>query len=512
MIAFRVGPSDILDGDLRMNEPNKKSGLSGRTRLSRAGHSDAFYVLAGFVLLATILSSIFMVQAWGVGGTILRLGGIIGLLALVYYCVRNRDTLKTKAHHAHSNYQAVAQKRSVSRTGSIKGSFPGRVTFLGKNSLLECNRAVLKDPLIYVVAGSGYDPEKYDSSLIVASLHVAPVDTESAAPLPYWPNYTDANPEQRAVYWNWLSGGRKTLPSEIGYAFIFFYGLERRALVDQEDHELIFDEVMRLRTLNESDPEGPNRSFESYTASFLWLLVTFAPDIVNRKQVQKLAESTRWMDEDNLSSLIGWFASREELLPSWAAFVLARQLPDSQNSVVVTRVQKEFKDLFLKRYTEQFGHGMRLRCSKRKRRHTYQTASNIIEHVSCEALHPLGIRSQFKPMCSLWNQCVEDLRKLSTAVRGQATEKLTPAKWEALPPELREKAEHPLTVNLCDLISECTSEEGHTLIPISRLANMLSLPSRDRLTPKMSRQLTETIEHVGYCIEPDFRLTNQAYK
>ena len=112
----------------------------------------------------------------------------------------------------------------------------------------------------------------------------------------------------------------------------------------------------------------------------------------------------------------------------------------------------------------------------------------------------------------MWNQCVGDLRKLSTTVRNQITEELTTAKWEALPHELREKAEHPLTVNLCDLISECTSEDGHTLIPISRLANMLSLPSRDRLTPKMSRQLTETIEHVGYCIEPDFRLTNQAYK
>src|ERR1039458_2586270 len=45
---------------------------------------------------------------------------------------------------------------------------------------------------------------------------------------------------QRRSYLQWLEQGRASIPTELGYAFLFIYGLERRALVDRADQPDIF--------------------------------------------------------------------------------------------------------------------------------------------------------------------------------------------------------------------------------------------------------------------------------
>src|SRR5581483_5446840 len=87
---------------------------------------------------------------------------------------------------------------------------------------------------------------------------------EPKGALGYWPRYAAITPNQRANYLEWLAGGRASDLEDIGYAFIFFYGLERRLLMDNSDFDIVVREVSRLLSRYRL-----SNSFDSYLSSFL---------------------------------------------------------------------------------------------------------------------------------------------------------------------------------------------------------------------------------------------------
>ena len=111
----------------------------------------------------------------------------------------------------------------------------------------------------------------------------------------YWPSYTQIHPASRAAYLEWLSNGRKDPKAYIGYVFIYFYGLERRALADaknsasaRNDVPAIITEVKRLLSIY-----GENGSFHEYASKFLDALLvsqTTVPLYRNSPQI----ESCSW--------------------------------------------------------------------------------------------------------------------------------------------------------------------------------------------------------------------------
>lgn len=100
------------------------------------------------------------------------------------------------------------------------------------------------------------------------SLGVANVgDTSSRLDMPYWPSYSKISPRCRFAYLKWLEGGRCDPAANIGYVFLFLYGLERRLFVDGTDltetGQLLL-EVERLLTVY-----GSSKSFNGYASGLL---------------------------------------------------------------------------------------------------------------------------------------------------------------------------------------------------------------------------------------------------
>jgi len=69
-------------------------------------------------------------------------------------------------------------------------------------------------------------------------------------------SYSDMPPENRAAYLEWLSEGRKNPDIDIEYVSVFFFGLERRLLIDSEkgivsdsEEKEIIEEINRLLEL-----------------------------------------------------------------------------------------------------------------------------------------------------------------------------------------------------------------------------------------------------------------------
>ena len=119
------------------------------------------------------------------------------------------------------------------------------------------------------VHGYGVEPALIDPSLQVAWNR----PDWAAAGLHYWPEYGQIPPSSRAAYLMWLADGRSDPTGPVGYVFLFFYGLERRVLVDlgvdtsHAEIAAVAQEVRRLRSIY-----GSNRSFDSYAGAFLDLL------------------------------------------------------------------------------------------------------------------------------------------------------------------------------------------------------------------------------------------------
>lgn len=108
-----------------------------------------------------------------------------------------------------------------------------------KDHIIEMNlQGIVK---IYVPFISKNDIEP---SLIVPSL---PVDFSAAnvEKLPYYPSYKNMTPLQRGKYLTWLANIDD--PIEIGYVFLFYYGVERFLYKCPNKFEQAYNMILRLR-------------------------------------------------------------------------------------------------------------------------------------------------------------------------------------------------------------------------------------------------------------------------
>lgn len=386
------------------------------------------------------------------------------------------------------------------------------LTWFGPGASFSVAGFNLRDPCVY----ASFDPSQRrlwatDPSEILLQ---AEVRRPAATPpeMGYWPWYSRIEPENRYAYLSWLATGKQGLPPAEGLLFLYYYGLERRLLVDNQDRGWVLGEVERLKKLDEQrrgSREGA--SFRRYSTGLLWFEVARAPESFDEKGFRKVCALTDQWTSDNLPAALAWLARRDRPLPPDIARRVAQCDPRAQRSVVVRRVGDKFDALFAKRYQEEYGQGLRLKVAKGLRPHSYQPASGGLNEVSCTIANPMGIPSQFGRLADLWNSCVDDLRKLSRVSAAPTGAGLTIESWEAMPTELRAGVDHPLASSVQAIVVDGSRDGQECLVAAGQLAGMLRLQKRLKLTAAQSRRVAETVESAGYSVEPDTRMTGRAY-
>ena len=100
--------------------------------------------------------------------------------------------------------------------------------------------------------------------------------------LGYWPSFNRLSESSRGAYLTWLASERENPNVPLGYVFIYFYGLERRILVDSKEggvadaeFKSIYQELQRLRSIY-----GSNRSFAGYSLRLMELMALMRPGVV----------------------------------------------------------------------------------------------------------------------------------------------------------------------------------------------------------------------------------------
>lgn len=390
------------------------------------------------------------------------------------------------------------------------GKLPPVATFFRAQERLDLGFGEISDPLIY--ATSKAYKGTFDASLVDGSLPVVSQTSIHCQPLPYWPTYYDASPEQRKTYLDWLIGGRCDPHVELGYVFIYFYGLERRVLVDQEDFVIIANEMIRLLPIY-----GASNSFRSYSARLMWLslfLRSCQADVPPKLLERAINATIRWTDE-LLDYLLAALVNVGRPVPPELAIVIAKNDHRSTSSVIVSRHEQQFTKLFESKFNERFSDGLLLKTSSRPKPIAYHPASGSLlrdsrwqEKLSTMP-NALKITSQFKPLVEIWEQCIDEL-KAYNRVHRKSDGQLTSEVYEALPPELRED-DHPEYDSWMELWERHANAEGWPLVPVSELAELKGIEPRTRLTKTQSQRIAQTASAIGIGFVPDFETTNRNY-
>lgn len=96
----------------------------------------------------------------------------------------------------------------------------------------------------------------------ISNLNEIGLPLKNPPKLDYFPSYEGMTPDERATYLSWLSNIEQ--PIDIGYVFVFYYGLERFLYFDESKYESAFNTILKLRTFHH------NHSFYGYSTDALY--------------------------------------------------------------------------------------------------------------------------------------------------------------------------------------------------------------------------------------------------
>lgn len=403
----------------------------------------------------------------------------------------------------------------ITNVPTSSSTMPGtnEVQWASYEDLLEVAGYRIEHPMTYWAAGKTRIAE---ASCIEKNLPVGMPISEPIGALGYWPRYENMTPGQRGNYLSWLESGKQGPLDDIGYAFVYFYGLERRVFIDGKDADLIIPEVVRLLCCYTE-----SGSFNGYLSRFIAFSAA-------RRELRSITSEDfslcfdqaplKSYSEDLLAVILGWFYQHNLSLPGRWAFEVAKQDVRTRRSVVINRAPEQFRSLFMQKYRERFNEGLRLKAAERERLIEYHPASpSLMELGHSSAAFAvvripdvLGFQSQFVHLSQIWNACVEELRDFSVAVR-KGLDTTTREAWEALPLALRKDVDHPDASRWKAIAAMQACEDGFSFASIAKLAEIQGFQPRDKLTANQSRSLARTAEDIGLAIVPDARITRRAY-
>ncbi|MBF0527763.1 MAG: TerB N-terminal domain-containing protein [Deltaproteobacteria bacterium] len=192
----------------------------------------------------------------------------------------------------------------------------------------------------------------------------------------YNPSYSRIHPTSRAAFLEWLAYGKKDPYANIGYVFLYFYGLERRALADisystiaQNEISIITTEVKRLLSIY-----GANHSFNKYATKFLNALQASQSNTlfyISEPRVQPCPFEIPL----TLKIALGQMARDDIPLSAEWALAWAENDPNMPLGTPVQRCITEFRKLFKIRYIEKYGEGFKIKSNKLKTLFSYNPAS-----------------------------------------------------------------------------------------------------------------------------------------
>ena len=307
--------------------------------------------------------------------------------------------------------------------------------------------------------------------------------------LGYWPNYNRLTKEQQGFYIKWLSDN-KPIISDLGYAYIYYYGLEYRALNEKKDLKEILFEIIELIKKFPRLNYGYNLasylifSINDYSDNEITLLINFIENHEDYYKYNKLRNSLLYkldkdyfnknvkftyadFDEDNVNGLSG---RKGEIYK----YYFAKAIENLEHSEIYNIRQKTYK-YYMAMYGEM--HSIV---------YNQIVPADKIRRIRLQAIKEIkGIAQNIKKFDSSADPLTE-------------VEKLA-----YLPPKLREHINY--SINNFDFGEKAISDVG-------TIAENLGFKIQDKATLRQSTLIADACKALGYEIEPNVNIDKKPYK
>jgi len=331
----------------------------------------------------------------------------------------------------------------------------------------------------------------------------------------YWPGYSSIPAVCRATYLDWLAGGRRDGSVNPGYMFLFFYGLERRFLVDQppeDEKREIVAEAERLKALF-----AQNYSVQRYLGEFLDIARVVAMgglSLDDPALKQSILDNRSWDLPFSLKfTLGGMIAEGKAFDAEWLHLWLLCH-PERRLRTPAERCSEEFKALFRLKFDALYPDGLKVRTPRKKLAMNYRAASS---EFSCSVNLTAGedkdiavpdvtdLRSPIQKAQIIADEAMDELDKFSRYLGRNAdgrgsieAQALLPAElWGLFPSselaDLKEWARGQVT--------------GGGLVPALEVVSRLEGSAPDKIGKRQLTGAADALARIGFGMAPDPRFS-----
>jgi tellurite resistance protein len=327
----------------------------------------------------------------------------------------------------------------------------------------------------------------------------------------YWPCYADISNSARAAYLTWLAGGKSDPDVDIGYVFLYFYGLERRVLADVKTSQTATSDIPAIMTEVErlSSIYGHSGSFRGYASRFLSF--SRGHELSNTKRYHSPPPRTKfeWELPFELKVGLGQLVLDEKPIPEQWAFSWMNLDPNIQLRTPANRCPDEFEKLFKIHYRAKYRNGMTIKPNKTLLTLEYRPASASFSY-SCFS-HKLNLpdvsvlsrpANRFQEIASA---CCDELDAYSRYLGRNPDAKDSISSLALLPEVLASDTMSGEANELKKLLQSSLTTSSDALLEAKDLLHFWPSKNPEKLTKKESVQFTQLLERWGFGLEPDVR-------
>ena len=374
----------------------------------------------------------------------------------------------------------------------------------------------ITDGMVYVgrnlPSGDGWNAEP---ALINPELAVKDPSSISNLEIGYWPSYGRIEPRQRGAYLKWLADGRRDPDCDVGLVFLFFYGLERRAVADvsqdrsaKNDLRVIRAEIERLLSTY-----GGNGSFQGYGRRFLDFLdqgeLESGPVGSPPKDLER-----GWELPESIRVPIGRMARDGVGLRADWALAWLRCEPELRLRTPATRCPEEFDTLFKLEFERRYPDGLPIKPCKRKINVQYHPASRSLHGSHTDrTLDVPDVTSLVGPrrkLQTIAEWCQDELDAYSRWLGRHADEKATLSAAAMLPQDLIALSPPTELKELASTITHVTGTDPLTAVPALEILSDWLPDDGSKQRKKAAVEGARLLNRIGIGIEPDVRFGGRA--
>jgi tellurite resistance protein len=356
------------------------------------------------------------------------------------------------------------------------------------------------------VNGYGIEP-----ALIDPKLSVAKSEQGGAVRLNYWPSYRDIGSTTRTIYLQWLANGKNDPSIDIGYVFLYFYGLERRVLSDtttsQKAAAEVAENMVEIKRL--LGIYGANYSFNQYASN----LVDFVEIKTGKDKLYKTSIDidASFYYELPLRIRVGLAQLTKENVPLPADWALALVKCDPENRLRTPahRCKEELKKLFHSLYKEEFGEGLLLSPKNSKLSVSYRPASQTFGgalSLDFEGLPDVNIpKRELNKLHKIADSCINQLDAYSRYLGRNPERKDSLAAWALLPERVVHSTQMAELQGLSKWLADTLRSENMIQADLSDLLDQISLTKNKEIDKQGMLSLSQILSKFEVGLEPDLR-------